>query len=172
THVDHGWRADSGTEQARAAALASSLGLPFRACRVPDDSRDRHPGVGREEAARRDRCLLLAESAREAGTDLIALAHHRDDQAETVLLHLARGAGLAGAAGMAPFRRVLVPWWTTETEGTGIEVALWRPLLTEPRAVVREYAATTGLAAIEDPSNEDTGYRRRSEERRVGQNTW
>lgn len=159
THVDHGWRDDSAAEQARAAALAAALGLPFRACRVPDDSRARHPGVGREEAARRDRYLLLAGVAREVGTDLIALAHHRDDQAETVMLHLARGSGLAGAAGMAPFRRLRVPWWSAEPDDS-VEVALWRPLLAEPRAVVRAYVAETGLVAIEDPSNEDAGYRR------------
>lgn len=159
-HVDHAWRADSSAEQARAGALATSLGLPFVARRVQDDSRDRHPGVGREEAARRDRYLVLADAASEAGTELIALAHHQDDQAETVMLHLARGSGLAGAAGMASFRRVPVPWWTTGPAERGSEIALWRPFLAEPRAVVRAYAADTGLTAIEDPSNEDAGYRR------------
>lgn len=158
-HVDHAWRPDSAAEQARAAALASALGLAFAARRVPDDSRARHPGVGREEAARRDRYQLLAAAARDAGTDLMAVAHHQDDQAETVMLHLARGSGLAGAGGMAPFRRLVVPWWTESGEN-GIEVGLWRPLLAEPRSVVRAYAAATGQTAIADPSNDDAGYRR------------
>lgn len=158
-HVDHGWRVDSAAEQERAAALATALGLPFQGLRLPDDACVLHPRVGREEAARRERYRILAGAARTAGTELIALAHHQDDQAETVLLHLLRGSGTAGAAGMRETRRLAVPWWTSAAAPIS-KVLIWRPLLAEPRAAVRAYAAATGLAAIDDPSNYDPGYRR------------
>jgi tRNA(Ile)-lysidine synthase len=156
-HIDHGWRPDSAAEQERAAALAHALGLPFQGYRVPHNCRTLHPNVGPEEAARRTRYRLLADVAGAVETDVIALAHHRDDQAETVLLHLLRGSGLPGAAGMREATRLPVPWWTPEP---GRELIMWRPLLAEPRSVVRAYGAATGLTPIDDPSNDDETYRR------------
>lgn len=158
-HVDHGWRPGSAAEQERASAMAAKLGLPFQRTHLAVDASKQHPGFGLEEAARRERYRILAGAARAAGTDLVALAHHQDDQAETVLLHLLRGSGTAGAAGMRETRRVAVPWWTPATESVA-EMLLWRPLLVEPRATVRAFAAETGLAAIDDPSNDDPNYRR------------
>jgi tRNA(Ile)-lysidine synthase len=156
-HVDHAWRPDSAAEQARAAALARSLDLPFEGLRVPDDSWTLHSGVGREEAARRERYRIFADTAERMRTDLLALAHHQEDQAETVLLHLLRGAGLQGAAGMQEVTRLEVPWWTPTPEHN---LHIWRPLRSERRAVVRAYAAATGLDPIRDPSNADVGLRR------------
>lgn len=156
-HVDHGWRSGSAAEQQRAAEMARSLGLPFKGCRVPEASLAGHSGVGREEAARRERYRILAEMAQSIGTDLVALAHHQEDQAETVLLHLLRGAGLQGAAGMREVAEIRVPWWTL---GPSQPLRLWRPLLGEPQAMVREYAAAMSLAPIIDPSNKDPSYRR------------
>jgi tRNA(Ile)-lysidine synthase len=77
----------------------------------------------------------------------IALAHHRDDQAETVLLKLLRGAGPDGLAGMRVLRHF----------GRG---QLWRPLLTVPRTLLLDYVATNELATIDDPSNADTALAR------------
>jgi tRNA(Ile)-lysidine synthase len=74
-----------------------------------------------------------------------------------VLLHLLRGAGLPGVAGMQVEARLPVPWWEAEP---GADLLIWRPLLPEPRAVIRAYAASVGLAPIDDPSNENLDYRR------------
>jgi tRNA(Ile)-lysidine synthase len=156
-YVDHAWRATSAAEQEQAASLAASLRLPFQPYRVPAATGTAHSGVGIEEAARRERYRLLAAAAHAAGTDLIALAHHQDDQAETVLLHLLRGAGLEGAAGMREVRPIAIPWWDEEPS---TEVVLWRPFLSEPRSVVRAYLAASGLIPLEDPSNDDLAFRR------------
>lgn len=156
-HVDHAWRPDSAAEQEQASTLARSLDLPFEGHRAPEDSQALHPGVGREEAARRERYRIFADAAKRMGSGLVALAHHQEDQAETVLLHLLRGAGLQGAAGMQEATRLAVPWWTPAPE---YNLLVWRPLRSEQRAAVRTYAAATGLNPISDPSNSDVGYRR------------
>lgn len=156
-HVDHRLRADSGVEQTQAEALAEAVGLPFFAARAEDDPRRLHPGVGMEEAARRERFRLLADVAGSEQPFLV-LAHHRQDQAETVLLHLLRGAGPAGVAGMAELRDLRVPWWGDLTSAKPVKV--WRPLLTESREAVRAYAAALGLDPVVDPSNEEDGLRR------------
>ncbi|MER3436739.1 MAG: tRNA(Ile)-lysidine synthetase, partial [Chloroflexota bacterium] len=70
----------------------------------------RHPGAGIEEAARRERYLALAHIVTQHHGVALALAHHEDDQAETVLLHLLRGTGLRGAAGMAEVTWLTIPW--------------------------------------------------------------
>ncbi|MDP9363337.1 MAG: tRNA lysidine(34) synthetase TilS, partial [Chloroflexota bacterium] len=184
-HVDHALRDISLQEQEQARGLAAALGLPFAGLRVAGDPQAIHPGVGLEEAARRERYRLLTSavkggkvawdvaakdaspSIRPSGLDLdadaapalLALAHHEADQAETVLLHLLRGAGLAGAAGMAERAEQTVPWWE-DSSAAPIRLTLWRPLLAEPRTVVRAYAAGLGLAWVEDPSNEDCSLRR------------
>jgi len=157
-HVDHRLRPGSGEEQRAAAHAAAALGLPFRGAAVAADPRVLHPGVGLEEAARRERYRLLAAAAGEVGADLVALAHHEADQAETVLLHLLRGAGLTGAAGMAEFATRAVPWWPDR--GPRRDILVWRPLLGESREDVRDYAAALGIAPIADPSNEEIEPRR------------
>ncbi len=157
-HVDHALREGSNEEQRRAAASAAALGVPFRAARVPDGTARRHPGVGPEEAARRERYRALSEAAGELGAQILVLAHHREDQAETVLLHLLRGGGLAGATGMAELAETAVPWW--ELSGAALGLRVWRPFLTEARADVRAYALATGVDPIEDPTNDDRAFRR------------
>ena len=163
-HVDHRLRHGAAAEQRRAGDLACALGVRFLGVRPDSDPRETYPGVGMEEAARRARYLALAAAAGEEGAAMVALAHHAQDQAETVLLHLLRGSGLAGAAAMAERTAVAVPWWT---RSGGPTMILWRPFLGEPRPVVRAYAATTGLAAIEDPSNDDLTLRRNQLRRTV-----
>lgn len=124
--VDHGLQDGSAGVAARAVAQCAGLGLQARAVRVRVDG----PGEGPARAAR------LAALA--AAGPVVLLGHTRDDQAETVLLGLARGAGARALAGMAPVRG-----------------PFRRPLLELPRALVRRACAEAGLTPWEDPHNAD-----------------
>ncbi len=162
-HVDHRLRASSAEEAARAASLAASLNLKLQAVAFSAPATLLHPAVGVEEAARRERYRSLFAVARQCGARAVTTAHHRGDQAETVLLHLLRGGGVHGAAAMAELSPSPVP--ATEpahdiSHEKQDEPWLWRPLLNEPRKVIETYVAKLGLAPIEDPSNDDTTLRR------------
>jgi tRNA(Ile)-lysidine synthetase-like protein len=159
-HVDHGLRLESAGDADACERLAEALRLPFVAVRLPVGLVERHAGVGVEEAARRERYVALAREAEVNGSAILAVAHHRDDQAETVLLHLLRGAGLSGASGMAELSRMTVPWWEAPRDGESRTIQLWRPFLDEPRATVRDYAIGTGLAPSEDATNDEGRFRR------------
>jgi tRNA(Ile)-lysidine synthase len=163
-HVDHRLRASSAEEAMRAASLADSLDLEFQIVVISTKPTDIHPGVGVEEAARRERYRSLFAVAERCGARAVATAHHRSDQAETVLLHLLRGSGVHGAAGMAerspsPVLRNALPR-DISLEPLESEPWLWRPLLNEPRQVIDAYVARLGLLPIEDPSNDDPTLRR------------
>ncbi|WP_412063101.1 tRNA lysidine(34) synthetase TilS [Rubrivirga sp. IMCC45206] len=134
-HVDHSLRSDSADDGAFVAALATSLGVPWVRRTVA-------VGEGNVQAeARRARYAALAEAAREQVCVAVATGHTATDQAETVLLALARGAGLRGLAGMPPVRPL--------AEG----IVLARPLLQSSRAEVEAVARQRGWAWREDPSN-------------------
>ena len=139
-HVDHGLHPDSAQWARACASACAALGVAFASRRV--DVRD--TGDGLEAAARAARHRALLDWQHEG--ELIALAHHRDDQAETVLLRLLRGAG-DGLAAMRPLRAFGRGW-------------LWRPLLALPRSELLRYARARGLAWIEDPSNASEGHDR------------
>ena len=132
-HVDHGLQPDSAAWAVRCADECARLGVAFESRRVAV----RDAGDGLEAAAREARHAALAEGLQPG--ERVALAHHRDDQAETVLLRLLRGSG-DGLAAMRPLRRFGAGW-------------LWRPLLDEPREALARYAREHGLAWIEDPTN-------------------
>jgi tRNA(Ile)-lysidine synthase len=139
-HVDHGLHAGAAAWAAHCRQACAALGVPMRELRVDvEPHRARH---GLEGGARAARYAALA-GLLEAG-DCLMTAHHRDDQVETVLLQLLRGGGPAGVAGM-PF---------TARLGRG---RLVRPLLDQPRAALRDYAAARRLDWLEDPANADTG---------------
>lgn len=138
-HVDHGMRPESGDDAAAAARLASSFGV---ACRV---ARLGVAPVG-EDAARIARHEILARIAAEIGAIAVALGHTADDQLETVLLRLTRGAGLKGLRGMDEW----------EMGPAGVQVA--RPLLTVTRAEVERYVAAHGIPALTDPTNLDPAF--------------
>jgi len=131
-HVDHGIDPATAAVAATVRAEASARGLPFL-------QRDVALGAGATETRARDaRRKALLVMAREAGADCILLAHHADDQAETVLLRLLRGSGPAGLSGMA-WRR-----------------GRWvRPLLHVRRAELAGHLAARGIAAWADPANVD-----------------
>lgn len=136
-HVHHGLSPHADRWQRFCLELCAALEVPCSAVRV---SVDPASPLGVEAAAREARYRVFAT----ADTDVLALAHHRDDQVETLLLQLLRGAGPRGAAGM-PSERAL----------RGSAVRLVRPLLDVPRQVLREYASAHGLGWIDDESNAD-----------------
>lgn len=141
-YVDHGLQSASAAWGEHCAAVCRQLAVPFRMLAI--DARPT-PGESPEAAARRARYTALA---RELDSESALLtAHHRDDQAETLLLQLLRGAGPHGLAAMPAVSR-LGPGW------------LWRPLLGFDRAALLAYAQSHGLRWIEDSSNADPGFDR------------
>ncbi|SCL39969.1 tRNA(Ile)-lysidine synthase [Micromonospora pallida] len=142
--VDHGLQAGSAERAAAVARWAEQTGFaPVEAVRVHVAGR---PG-GPEGAARDARYQALAEAGRRYGASAVLTGHTRDDQAETVLLALARGAGPRGLAGM-PSRRDLAG------------VPLLRPFLDVTREQTRTACAVLGLTPWEDPHNVDPSYAR------------
>lgn len=141
-HVDHGLHPDSADWALHCQATAAGLQLPLRIVRV---AVARSSGDGLEAAARSARLAAFRQHLPEGAT--LVLAHHADDQTETVLLKLLRGAGPEGLRGMRTLRR-LGPH------------RLWRPLLTLPRAALQDYAQAQALQWIEDPSNADLRHAR------------
>lgn len=137
--VDHGWSGDSADVAAGAAAACRRLGLdPVDVVRVDCTG----PG-GPEAAARAARYAALDDAAHRHGAAAVLLGHTLDDQAETVLLALARGSGTRSVAGMAARRGILR-----------------RPLLGLTRADTAAACADLGLPVWADPSNADPAYRR------------
>jgi tRNA(Ile)-lysidine synthase len=161
-HVDHRLRPASADDAQRAADLATALGLDFGVIAIPAPPQTIHPGVGLEEAARRERYRVLFEEASRVGARAVVTAHHQDDQAETVLLHLLRGGGVHGAKGMD--ERALAPFPLRDADYDISQKSespwLWRPLLRESRASIDAYVGLLGLTPIEDPSNADQSLRR------------
>lgn len=134
-HVHHGLSRNADSWARFCSALCAGRGIPLTVERVRVDAR---APEGPEAAARSARYAAFAAR----GEPVLALAHHEDDQAETVLLQLLRGTGLKGVAAMPEWRPL---------PGTG--VTLFRPLLGASRALLRAYAEGRGLAWIEDESN-------------------
>lgn len=160
-HVDHGVRRESSAEAEVVRSVANALGVELDVRVVPVESLARHVGVGREEAMRRERYRAFSDVARTVGAEVVTLAHHQRDQAETVLLHLLRGSGIRGASGMRRVTTITVPWWEEPgAEPSGETLRVWRPLLDESADNVRIYAESPGFPIIEDASNADVSYRR------------
>ena len=149
-HFDHHTRnGESARDAEFVGAMAARLGVPFHAggADVPELARAR--GRSFEECAREARHAFLRRTAETSGCGVVALGHHRDDQAETVLLHLLRGAAGRGLAGMAPVR----------TEGG---VRLVRPLLDCTHAELCAWLTARGIAWREDATNADPAHARRN----------
>ncbi|MEO8743644.1 MAG: tRNA lysidine(34) synthetase TilS, partial [Lysobacteraceae bacterium] len=141
-HVHHGLHPDADAWAAHCGRLCADLDVPLQVARVQVDHT---AGSGPEGAARAARLGVFSSNLSDG--EVLALAHHRDDQAETILLRLMRGAGGDGLAAMRRRSRL----------GS---LHLWRPLLDLPRSALRDYAMTHALRWIEDPSNTDAGYDR------------
>src|SRR3989304_730507 len=136
--IDHRLRSESKAEAAAVARLARKLGLRHRALVWSG----KKPKTGLPNAAREARYRLLAGLARKLKADAIATAHTRDDQAETVLLRLARGSGLSGLSGIPR---------PSERDG----IPLRRPLLELPKARLLATLKKAGIASAEGPTNRD-----------------
>lgn len=136
-HVDHGLRPESPLDRDAAAEAAERVGVRFLERRLALAA-----GPGVAARAREARYRALAEMAAEAGVRWVLTAHHADDQAETVLLALARGAGLDGMSGMAPSRAL--------PDG----LTLGRPCLRIRREALREACLAANLRWREDPGND------------------
>lgn len=155
-HLNHGLRSAAAEEDARFVAdMAARWDLPCTLGQV--DVRSLAAGCSLEEAARLARYRFLAEAAAQAGAGIIAVGHNADDQAETVLMHLLRGAGVAGLRGMLP-RAPLADY------RLGLPLArplsLERPLLSVPRREIEAYCAEHALEPRFDRSNEDLTFHR------------
>jgi tRNA(Ile)-lysidine synthase len=142
-HLDHGLRAGSADDATFCEELCRSLDVPIRVGRADVRARASRERGGLEQAARHERYAFLRRVAEEERACAVAVAHTRDDQAETLLLRLLRGAGATGLAGMRPRSRDVV-----------------RPLLAVSRAEVLAHLRERGLAWREDPSNADLVHRR------------
>ncbi len=114
-----------------------------------------------EARARAGRYEALTDLCEEYGIEDLLLAHHQNDQAETVLLQLLRGSGVAGLSGMPSSRKIT-------TQGQSHQgITLWRPLLDQSRQELEAYAKEHKLKWIEDPSNQDTKYRRNAVRKKI-----
>ena len=144
--VDHGLRREAAEEAAMVAEICRRLGVPHMTLRVTveDDP------AGLQAAARKARYAALRAWAERHDVAFLATAHHADDQAETLLMRLGRGAGLAGLAGIRRARPL--------AEASGI--MLIRPLLDWTKAELEDVVATAGLVPARDPSNSDERFDR------------
>jgi tRNA(Ile)-lysidine synthase len=141
--VDHALRPESAAEARQVAAWMAARSIPHHIL----TRQGPRPAADLQAAARNARYALLEEWCRIHGVGALLLAHHLDDQAETLLLRLGRGSGVDGLAAMAP---------RVEHQG----VTLLRPLLNMPSAALKEVLARHGQDWIDDPSNDDPAYAR------------
>ena len=141
-HVHHGLHADAEAWATHCQRACDVLDVPLVIARVDVE---RASGLGLEGAARVARHAAFARALGDG--EILALAHHQDDQAETFLLRALRGSGADGLGAMRPWRAYASGW-------------LWRPLLDIPHAALRGYARARRLQWIDDPSNAGTSFDR------------
>ncbi len=154
--VDHGLRAEAADEAALVAKYAVSLGIAHQT--LPWEPP--HPVANLQAAARAARYRLMAGHCAAHGIGWLATAHHQDDQAETLLLRLARGSGSAGLAGIRA-RRPLAPG-----------VTLIRPLLGATKVELAAIVAAAGWVAVDDPSNRAPRFDRTQARAVLADNPW
>ncbi len=140
-HMDHVTQPNSAADAQFVAQQCEALGVPLDTCRVDVPQWAKEHQMGTEEAGRNVRYRWFEELARQWDNCVIATAHNADDNAETMLLHLVRGAGLSGLGGIPPRRGALV-----------------RPLLHVPRALITEYLEEKHIPHVEDVTNADPNY--------------
>jgi tRNA(Ile)-lysidine synthase len=158
--VDHGLRTDSAAEAETAGTVAASLGVPQRIARVSVAD----GGEGLQGEARRARYAALGDWARREGLSAILTAHHADDQAETMLMRLSRGAGLSGLTGIRPARPLV--------EGDPAGPWLLRPLLGWRKAELEAIVAAAGITPARDPSNHSERFDRTAARALLAAHPW
>jgi tRNA(Ile)-lysidine synthase len=141
--VDHGLRPEAAREAREVKRLAGTLEVPHRTLRWTGTK----PNTGLPAAAREARYRLLAQAARASGATHILTAHTRDDQAETLLMRMLRGSGIAGLAAMA-----------RETDRDGVRLA--RPLLDVSKSQLVATLKKAGIGFADDPTNRDPAFTR------------
>ena len=173
-HVHHGLQTQAEAWSLHCARIAAGLAVGFEVLRVTDGP---PAGASVEAWARERRHALLAEALMRHRLQDLVLAHHADDQIETLLLRLGRGAGIAGLTGMqARSERVIGmgPIGTADltdagrdrevghgaSDGRFARYTLWRPFIGLPRHELSKWALAEGLTWIEDPSNDDARFTR------------
>lgn len=142
-HFNHQLRDTAGRDEDFVREWCRKHGIPFACGRGDVRGFAKREGLSIEDAARVLRYEFLENAAADLGADRIAAAHHREDNAETLLLHLIRGAGLQGLSGIPPVRGKIV-----------------RPLLNASRDEINAYIERYALPFVEDESNQDTAYTR------------
>ncbi len=155
-HIHHGISANADQWLAHCERETLRLQLGFDAARITLKER---PQSGTEEAARIGRYAALGDLCRTHRAPILLTAHHQDDQAETVLLQLLRGSGVAGLAGMEQSN--VAPGLL------GADVVVARPLLAVSRAQLTAFVAQHGIDHIDDESNSDLRYTRNALRHRV-----
>ena len=153
--VDHGLRTGSAGEAGMVAHLCTELGVPHATLAVTVE-----PGASLQAQARMARYQALALWAKDRGLTAIATGHHLDDQAETLLMRVARGSGVGGLAGVQASRPL------------SISVQLVRPLLGWRRSELTTIVAEAGLTPVDDPSNADERYDRTSARALLASTEW
>ncbi len=143
--VDHGLRPESGKEAAQVSAWIKDW--PFVTSRILKWT-GKKPVTAIQERAREKRYALMTAACRDNGISSLFLAHHMDDQAETVLMRLVHGSGVDGLSGML------------DHQVYDDHVTLIRPLLSVPKARLRATLMEAGYAFVEDPSNQNPAYER------------
>lgn len=155
-HVNHQIRGEDANADARfVAEIAAGWGIPCHVVRMDVPALAAERRLSLEEAARQARYTALAQQATALGARVIAVGHNADDQAETVLMHLLRGAGLAGLRGMLLVTNLSEYHLLKPLEAS---LLLVRPLLNISRAAIEAYCAEWGLTPRFDRSNLDTTY--------------
>ncbi len=154
--VDHGLRDGSADDAATVARRCASDGIPHATLAWVGDK----PGAGVQAAARAARYALMADWCTDAGIALLLTAHHADDQAETLLMRLARGSGSSGLAGIRATRSL--------ERG----VTLVRPLLGVRRAELAAIAVASGWPAVDDPANRNPRFARTAARSLLGATPW
>lgn len=157
--VDHGLRAESKAEAEAVARLCAGLGVPHQVLAA----RVERSGEGLQAAARAARYAALAEWMESRGLRHLLTAHHSDDQAETLLMRLNRGSGVAGLAGVRA---------TGPVPGTDGRLRLHRPLLGWRRSELQSVVSAAGLEAAADPGNSDERFDRARLRNRLAEAPW
>lgn len=146
-HVNHMLRGESADSDSRfVEELSERMGVPCYCVRMPVGEMARRDKLSLEEAGRKARYEVFFKTAREIGADAIALAHHKNDQSETMLFHLARGCGISGLRGIKPVRKG--------------RIAIIRPLLCVERKEIEAYLGENHISYVNDETNGENVFSR------------